>query len=257
MAQLPVYTYAQTDELCTFCADGSGLNENFADVFIPPEQISPPAFFTNNTCTEINDLITEFNVTSDDDPGCAWVQLDGYYFCGCDSPPVADDGCTLCADGSLVTDRDLIVPFYPSCVDFQTMLTAVSSSPSYCIQQQLIGFHSCGCPTLPSQVEDPCQVCPFGLNNANADRQADGPLTCEMIYEGSNAIPASSEQCAYNKQIVIDHRCCIRSNSKSKSKSKSTKTQSYSKSSYSKSKSSYSGYYSSKSKSYSSYYDAV
>jgi len=185
---------------CTFCTDGSDLKEKFID---------------EGMCNFINMYLDSNQPIDPHSIDCKSNQLYGFHGCGCDTYPVIDDACTTCADGTLISDdfRDVqISPDEPAptCIDIEAKMSIINKSAGRCPHMQQIGYYHCGCTTLPSPVQDPCQFCPDSYILQNNDRLMDDELqlTCEQRYKGASIVPATSDQCDEIKVDAIDYECC-------------------------------------------------
>jgi len=180
---------------CTFCFDGSDLKDEFLE---------------NDRCKALNSTLP----IDPDSFQCKEFQVQSFVFCGCDTYPVLDGGCPLCADGSSVSEdfRNILIPPdgpVTTCSNFEVASTT-RSSDGECAQLQQIGFYQCGCPTLPSPAQDPCQLCPDSwiLQNNDTVVQDGNFLTCEQQYKGASSIPAASEQCGIFQTGFFPSECC-------------------------------------------------
>jgi len=163
------------------------------------------------TCEYVSDLAVMY---SSNDEVCPQIQVVGHAFCGCPSSP--PDSCTLCSDGSVVPDPNMIIePFGDAnsytCGELVVGLLELDADDDadLCsVYQNTVGV-LCGCPTSP----DPpltCDLCPPGsvLSNPDDDINVVEGETCggAAIYAGY--IPASDESCASIRDEASLAGCC-------------------------------------------------
>ena len=186
-------------DCCTPCA--LGLEPTRLETVIDFGDFGDDETMTSMTCEEGAAIASSFPA---DDESCPGLQLAGYAFCGCPSPPNMDgveDMCTLCYDGSPVPDPEMTVDMGDgepvSCGMAQISMIFLGAMMSgfddtgfelstmegagegptdpnaedidICpIMQATVGA-MCGCPADPS-AKAGCDICPPGTVLANPNK---------------------------------------------------------------------------------------
>jgi len=177
-----------------------------------------------------------------DDESCPGMQLVGYAFCGCPSPPTMEgmeDACTLCYDGSPVPDPEMMVDTGDgepiSCGVAQVgmmfldgIMSGVDDAELFTMEegegttdpnagdfdmcsiiQGTVGT-MCGCPVDPN-AKAGCNICPPGtvLANPNKAIESEGSegMTCSIGAQQASFLPSDDSLCAIIQAEAVNAGC--------------------------------------------------
>ena len=190
------------EEACTPCFGGSDPTNLDGTINLGDDETM--------TCEDLRSDVAPLYPSNDE--VCPQIQLVGHTFCGCPSPP--PDSCTVCFDGSVVPDPDMIVdPFGDgnsfTCGEFASFLLdldADDDADTCSVMQNTVGV-LCGCPASP----DPpltCNICPSGSTLSNPDESIDMMGTCGDAANYAEYTPANDESCAFIRDAASLAGCC-------------------------------------------------
>eukprot|EP00978_Attheya_sp_CCMP212_P044600 scaffold316032_cov53-Attheya_sp.AAC.1 len=180
---------------CSFCTDGSGLKDEFADTELIDQDTGDTV-----TCGEVA-LVFPF---LEEEFFCLSLRSEYSTQCGCSSEP--EPGCSFCADGSdpAVGFEDVIAFVEDNgenttCADLAfglPFLPVDDNIAEICTGVQLATFTSCGCPA-PPEGPGSCSFCADGSDPAEGFEdvvvvdEADGEAatTCADLALGLPFLP--------------------------------------------------------------------
>jgi hypothetical protein len=149
------------------------------------------------------------NCEAGSDLACTLAQAKAYYDCGCPTvPPAApENGCTLCADGSIPENSNALLTGgrfgdNRTCGDlYKTFPVNLGESAYDCAAHQYEAFIQCGCPTKPQKLtaqDQPCTLCEDGSMPLDPNAEFRSPrswlfsTTCGEAYETAQVINISN-----------------------------------------------------------------
>lgn len=184
----------------SMCADGSSVSEEFLDVVTNED---------GSTCRDLEFYATMFPVREET---CTYIQAIGNKRCGCPTlPPIVTD-CSICADGSSVSDEnkfnEVTLGFANrTCASIE--IDALFNHPDECPLFQKQGFEFCGCPTSPEPAEKPCEICGNGFSTNDDLFVEEFGTTCGTIKEYAQLLPYTTDTCVEAKLGTYEENCCI------------------------------------------------
>jgi hypothetical protein len=196
------------DVSCKFCPRG--------EITEPNKPVAIPGFEILDTCGVLDKALG--NMLAAGDAECTQLQdLFGTY-CGC---PLPENACSLCSDGSPVTDeyREKELTWLtqtfggtaPTCGFLEAFMTSYESGDEGCSSLQITSA-ACGCPALP----DHCVYCPgetlqeeyYDTVLPFVSNEALGVVgTCELYWYTQYQIPESDLQCAQSSVLTFHCGC--------------------------------------------------
>jgi hypothetical protein len=189
----------------------------WGDIALADREISIPGYEFITNCATLDTLLP-LQLT-DQDEECQLLQSISSY-CGCPIPD-AEDSCSFCPDGSIVSDEFLAieVPWLsgafqgvsPTCGLVEAFASSLSSGDKSCYALQATSTY-CGCPAL----EDHCVYCKGeALDEAYKDIEipfmGDPQLgvtgTCKMLYLTQYQLRSESRECYYANNVLFHCGC--------------------------------------------------
>ena len=192
------------EDLCTFCPFGYQVQN--PDAFV--NETTRPGL----TCSDLSD---EMVVSTTDQSDLCPVYRLPYWFeypnaCGYCEVPSEDvsEVCTICSDGSSPTadaSTEIIPGFSTTCGQLSYIMINLEAGTSNCTDLQATTAPGCGCPY--EAIENPCELCPGGLEDPTLFFDDSG-MTCSDLVTYASTFPSDSEMCAGGQFLAFTDCGC-------------------------------------------------